>query len=239
MTEAERLHGFPTNYNWPAFNRKERNVDAQGFVDRRFKLLGNCFAPPIMCVLIGELRWSLGWLRAPLDLHEMVADRVSRLVTSSSFRGPTTSSTQPMLRLLRHLFEFQSSRGNEIRTLSTRSQSRHGWQGLPRDWFIWKDVLSVPWRSRTAINVAEGRARQLALRWRARDASQHSKRHLHLLDSQVTLANAAKRHTGSMRDVPGSTRDLKNPADAASRNHKGWRLYSELARAVEKKVYEE
>ena len=159
-----------------------------------------------------------------------------------------------MLRLIRHLLAFQSSTGNEIRCISTRSQSRASWQEILPAWFFWTTVLSVPWRQKTPINLAEARARQLAIRWRSRDAQEHNRRHIHLLDSQVTLANATKGRSGSMRQqhilwkshatslaahfraIHGYCRSENNPSDAASRDVKGWRLHSKLFRAVQQEL---
>ena len=156
--------------------------------------------------------------------------------------------------MLRHLLRFQSARGNEIRVVTTRSQSRSAWHEIPPSWFNWQTVLSIPWRSRTLINLAESRARQLAIRWRARQCREHNKRHLHLLDSQVTLANATKGRSGSfhqrhvlfrshsaalaahLRDVYGFCRSESNPADAPSRDHATWRLHSRVFKVAQRKL---
>ena len=122
-----------------------------------------------------------------------------------------------------------------MRTLSCRSQSRVSWQDIPAQLIRWREELSVPWRSKVAIHIAEGIARQLSVRWRARRPGELNTRHLHLMDSQVTLSNAAKgrsssyrlRHVllrtsatllgGHIRDLVGFTRTDQNPADAPSR----------------------
>ncbi len=90
------------------------------------------------------------------------------------------------------------------------------------------------------INLCEASARQLAVRWRARQVEQHGRRFLHLLDGHVNLAHAAKgrgsslrmRHVelktnatllaSHMRDINGYTRSDRNPADAASRDKRRW-----------------
>ena len=148
------------------------------------------------------------------------------------------------MRAVRHLLEFQTARGGEIRTLSARSQSRRGWQETPAHLFEWHAVVSVPWKEADShINVCEARARQLSVRWRARQVGQLGCRYLHLLDSQANLCGAAKGRTGSsrmrhvmlrtnavllagrLRDVNGYTRSDRNPADAPSRDLKAWRVY--------------
>ncbi len=95
-------------------------------------------------------------------------------------------------------------------------------------------------RANRHINICEASARQLAVRWRARQVAQHGARFLHLLDSHVNLAHAAKgrgsslrmRHVelktnatllaSRMRDINGYTRSDRNPADAASRDKRRW-----------------
>lgn len=101
---------------------------------------------------------------------------------------------------------------------------------------------------------AECRARQLAIRSRARQCHEHNKRHLHLLDSQVTLANTTKGRSGSfrqqhvlfrshgtalaahLRHVYSLCRSESNPADAPSRDHATWRLHSRLFKAAQRKL---
>ena len=80
----------------------------------------------------------------------------------------------------------------------------------------------------------------------------HRMKFLHLLDSQVNLANCSKGRTGSvrlqhilmnsnavllatgMRDINGFVRSKKNPADRASRDKRAWHLHRRsLARAME------
>ena len=149
-----------------------------------------------------------------------------------------------MLRAVRHLLELQSARGGEIRVLTARSQRRSTWQETPQELFQWHTVVSVPWRQAdTHINVCEARARQLSVRWRARQVSELGCRYLHLLDSQANLSAAAKGRTGSsrmrhvqlrtsatllaarLRDVNGYTRSDRNPADAPSRALAAWAAY--------------
>ena len=104
-------------------------------------------------------------------------------------------------------------------------------------------MISVPWKSVNHINVCEARARSLAQRWRAKDPRDHGKKFLHLMDSQVNLAVAAKGRTSSkrlahvvrkssatalatnMRDVNAFTRSDKPPADKPSRDAKAWKTF--------------
>ena len=83
---------------------------------------------------------------------------------------------------------------------------------------------------------------------RARKPKMQRKKFLHLLDSHVNLAQAAKGRTGSrrmahvlrrtnatllatgLRDVVGFTRSEKNPADRASRDVRRWQAYRRAKR---------
>ena len=115
------------------------------------------------------------------------------------------------------------------------------WQEIPGEWFVWEVVISVPFLDASRhINLCEAFARQLAVRWRARQVGQHGCRFMHLLDSHVNLTHAAKgrgsslrmRHVelktnatllaSRMRDINGYTRSDRNPADAASRDKRRW-----------------
>ena len=128
--------------------------------------------------------------------------------------------------------------------LTARSQRRSTWQEAPQELFQWHSVVSVPWREADShINVCEARARQLSIRWRARQVSELGCRYLHLLDSQANLSAAAKSRTGSsrmrhvqlrtsatllaarLRDVNGYTRSDRNPADAPSFALTAWAAY--------------
>ena len=53
----------------------------------------------------------------------------------------------------------------------------------PRLW-KWKQLMAVPWRQPGHINELELAGYNLALSWRVRNPRRHSKRFLHLLDSE-------------------------------------------------------
>ena len=153
------------------------------------------------------------------------------------------------MRPLRHLLGLQNARGGEIRVLTSPSQSWQVWQEIPAEWFTWETVISVPWRDPSShINVAEARAQNLAVPWRARDVRNLNTRFLGLLDSQVNLSSASKGRTnshrmrhvelrtnavllaGHLRDINGYTRSDKNPADAPSRDVKAWQRHHRTVR---------
>ena len=146
--------------------------------------------------------------------------------------------------VVRFLLRHQTARGGEIRAVHGSPHVRGLYQEIPANWFRWHVILSVPWRdSKSHINVCEARARCLAVKLRARHVELHRTKFLHLLDSQVNLAQSAKGRTSSkgmahilrqtssilmatgMRDVVGFTRSEKNPADKASRDMRGWQRY--------------
>ena len=61
----------------------------------------------------------------------------------------------------------------------------------PGRW-VWKTAQSCRWRRNEHINLLELRAILRSLEWRARSASFHSCRFLHLSDSQICLAVLTK-----------------------------------------------
>ena len=140
------------------------------------------------------------------------------------------------------LLRQQTARRGEIQNLLGAPHARGRWHEVPAEWFEWENIISIPWRHRSdRIAVCEARARNLALRARARVPSLHQQRFVHLVDSQTNLAQMAKGRTGSQqmahvhrqsaavslaagfREVEGYTRSDKNPADKGSRNYEEWR----------------
>ena len=101
--------------------------------------------------------------------------------------------------MARYLLLQQSARGGEIRNLAGVPHRGCPWQEIPAERFTWDTVLSVPWREPSRINICEARARDLAIRQRARQPRLHHQRFLHLMDSQVNLNVAAKGRSGSRR----------------------------------------
>ena len=100
----------------------------------------------------------------------------------------------------------------------------------------WKTVLSSQWKvPGEHINVLEGKAACLGLRWRTRTKANLNRRAAHFLDSQVIMNILAKGRTSSSRLLPvilranaiilaghlhmilGYVRSKDNPADRPSR----------------------
>ncbi len=84
-------------YLWPSWPLRERQPrwKTPG-VDKA--LLGKCFAPGILAGCIADLFLELGWIAEPLDLAELVIDRV-RIV-------PTVILDSDRVRLVRHPSAF-------------------------------------------------------------------------------------------------------------------------------------
>ncbi len=204
----------------------------------------------VVAFLLAELAAELGMIEQGVDLNELAQLCVRlRPVTGSS---PLSDADEAwdgraedleLLDMARHLLLQQSTRGGEVRNLAGVPHRGRPWQEIPAQWFTWAAVLSVPWRQTSHINVYEARARQLALRQRARQAELHHQRFLHLMDSQVNLSVAAKGRSGSrrvshvqrkssavllacnLRDVNGYTGTKSNPADKASCDRRRWARY--------------
>ena len=223
-------------------NSKERRRDPERWSDLRGAQIGNCFSPAIVAIVVADLLWHIGWLEQPLDLNELVVERVRLLPVAErqppGFPHALPSGATPeqlLMRLIRQLLTHQHARGGEIRVVNCHSQSRRVWQEIPAEWFVWETVLSVPWRSEDShINVCEARAL--------------NQRFINLLDSQVNLAAVSKGRSAShrlrhvqlktnavllaahLRDVEGYTRSDRNPADAGSRDIKGWERHRRARR---------
>ena len=58
ITENECLHFFPADYTHACRSGKARKADEAGWLDARGSLLGNCFSPAIVAVLVGD--WTDG-----------------------------------------------------------------------------------------------------------------------------------------------------------------------------------
>jgi hypothetical protein len=258
--ELERLHFYKTDHTLHCWSGKQRSAKPSEGVDARECLLGNTYHPGVLAYLLAELFWSLGWLQSQVDISEIAAMRISLqparrasadshpgFQLNSSLAAPTVPS---MSEVVRFLLRLQTARGGEIRSMSGFPQRGGRYQEVPTDWFNWETVISVPWKLRDNINVAEMRARGLAIRARARRPELHRQRFLHLMDSQVCLNQSAKGRTGSLRmghglrrasatllacglrDVQGYTRSAKNPADFASRNYKSWKALRPVTPSV-------
>ena len=256
IDEDERLHFFPRDYTYHCVNSKERRRDPERWSDLRGAQIGNCFSPAIVAIVVADLLWHIGWLEQPLDLNELVVERVRLLPVAErqppGFPHALPSGATPeqlLMRLIRQLLTHQHARGGEIRVVNCHSQSRRVWQEIPAEWFVWETVLSVPWRSEDShINVCEARAFNLCVRWRSREPRRLNRRFINLLDSQVNLAAVSKGRSAShrlrhvqlktnavllaahLRDVEGYTRSFRNPADAGSRDIKGWERHRRARR---------
>ncbi len=152
-----------------------------GALDERGKLLGNAYHLWALAFLLGELAAELGMVVQGVDVDELVTQRIRLLPTpgnsllsevDESWDGDAEDfKLQDMVRLL---LQHQSARGGEIRNLQGVPRRGCAWQEIPARWFLWETVLSVPWREPGShINVCEARARDLAVRLRARHRALH------------------------------------------------------------------
>jgi hypothetical protein len=257
--ELERQLFFDTEYTFPCWSSKRRRADPSGFRDARECLLGNAYHPGCLAFLISQLFLHEGWINQELCINQLVQHRVRLLPAGGHPRDASpapvpTDRSGLLLSMVRWLFLRQTARGGEVRTIFGTPHIKGFYQEIPATWFRWHVLLSVPWRSSSShINVCEARARCLAVKLRARQARLHRTKFLHLLDSQVNLAQSAKGRTSSkrmahvlrqtsaimlatgMRDVVGFTRSEMNPADHASRDLRGWQHYrSQMRRSAKR-----
>ncbi len=247
--EDEKLQGFPADWTYQVWNAKRRRQDPRGFLDTRGRLLGNCYNPIALSILLADLAYERGLIREPAAIKDLILGQ-ARLrpavgVSPQAALDEARRGVRPELgmeTMVRWLLLQQTARGGEIKNLLGAPHARGRWHEVPAEWFEWENIISIPWRHRSdRIAVCEARARNLALRARARVPSLHQQRFVHLLDSQTNLAQIAKGRTGSQqmahvhrqsaavslaagfREVESYTRSDKNPADKGSRNYEEWR----------------
>ena len=170
-------------------------------------MLSKACHPWVLAFLFADLFHGQGWLEVPLCTNQLARRRVRLLLAVGACvyaRGAQAPAPDlPSLSLrdaVRHLPLHQSAQGCEIRNLAGVPRRGCPWNEVPADWFHWSSVISVPWREQSShINVCETRARDLALRARARQVNLHRQRFLHLMDSQVNLAAASKGRSASRK----------------------------------------
>ena len=141
------------------------------------------------------------------------------------------------LELIEIYLRRQECRGSDVR-LDTGSLYRPvAWPRMAissRKWH-WQVMKSVKYTTPEHINVLEMRMYLFSIRWRLRKASRFHQRHLHLMDSQVSLSVAAKGRSSSSQlnrilwrvcalllasdtyPLLGYVQSKDNPADAPSR----------------------
>ena len=246
--ELEVLAGFEEEFTLPLWKTSRRKAEPARFQNARERAISGALDPQVVGVFLGELMLARGYLAEPVSLEEIAWRRVSLKPAAKAsllVRAEASSSCQPTARphvhdLVRWLLCQQSARGGEVRNFKQAPHAKGRWQEFDAGWVRWTTALSVPWRWRENINVAEARGRDLAVRLRARSAAQQQLRFVHLLDSQVNLSSVAKGRSGSarirvvhrrsagtllatgLREVVSYVRSQRNPADKASRNKRLW-----------------
>lgn len=160
-------------------------------------------------------------------------------------------SPRPALNLVKWLLRHQTPRGLSIMNFRTRGCSVARWLEVPADWLEWKVIMSIPWRQACShIGVCEARARHFSVRWRLRSPASHGCVHLHLLDSQVNLAQLSKGRCCSRRmahvhmkasaalvacdskEALAYTSSSANPANGPSRDRRAWATFRRQRRLV-------
>ena len=124
-------------------------------------------------------------------------------------------------------------RTDEDREVPSKNASPKG--ELDVSLWHWRTGLIAKWHQPEHINVLEGYAALLALKWRSRSAKRLGRVYLHFLDSMVNLGALSKDRSPSRslnrvvrvysahelamscRGVFGCTSSARNPSDAPSR----------------------
>lgn len=240
----EVIMGFPKDYTLTCWSKAERSKDVRGYELARASLIGNSFHVGCMMWIMSLqlLEWEI-ISRMPTVAEIADVALPFQLGTAENDtlfeEGPWADfvKSEGAVTLVRYYLGLLGTRGNEVKLLS--GVLKHGGgaaQSIDAGQWLWKETMSVLWDILGEhINVLEARAYVLALRWRARTASEHGKRFLHLVDSMVTLGAMCKGRSSSRRMrrvvarasaiimaahfVPflGHVRTDRNPADKPSR----------------------
>ena len=143
--------------------------------------------------------------------------------------------------LTAEFFRHATHRGTEMRLGRSLSGRPDRWPlcAFPAAALVWHVEMSFPLDD-AHINVQELRAVLAALKWRAKKCSEHRRRFVHLVDSQVSMLALAKGRSSSSRltfviqrisalclaawmvPIYGYVETADNPADKPSRYSKTW-----------------
>ena len=192
-TEREGMLGFKRNHTRGAWGRRAREADPEGFEDLRCSLLGNSFAIPVVCWLLGQLLAEEG-----LASHAPTPAECNQLVWGLSPPQGMPQPCQPCLdcdlpyALACAMARAASHKGSDVRLTTGEWLNPSLWprQSVPAAWWRWRTVIAFRWCHTWGpehINKLELRAFLSACRWRARKAANLQSRWLHLLDTQVCL----------------------------------------------------
>ncbi|CAK0819790.1 unnamed protein product [Prorocentrum cordatum] len=185
--------------------------------------------------LPGHLATQWGHLPAPPSVDELRDETRPRLA------GPlVTRGFAPDQALVLDVMRSTGTRDSDVRTSTGELFHPSGWprQPISPGWRRRRTAAQFSWREAAHINEVEMRAFLSALKWRLSAETNHERKFLHALDSQVSIAALAKFRSGSIQlngvarkvaalvmalgsaAAPGFCRTGDNPADAPSRQNK-------------------
>ena len=200
LVERERLMGFDEGYISSCLPSKLG-------ADQRFNLgccmIGNTFHVHAVTMLLHSLLGTVDPFTPPRNLSEMLTCcqiAPSGWVDKPQFtKDPTPDSCAPQL--VHEIMRQGDRAGSDIRLdvgvpFRFKAFPR---AGLRTSLFQWRVIHGYRWRHPAHINALELQAVVNSLNWRLRKLSNHRKRVLHLIDSQVVACVIAKGRTSSFR----------------------------------------
>ena len=219
--------GFRRDHTFTAAKKSEHK-SAREIEDLRMGLVGNSIHTPTLAMLVAPALKQMGILKVLPSIGDLSLE-------SADLRA---GAQDEELLIARMFVTFQSHRGGEIRLEGgpARMRGKPGFQAIDAGHWKWNHVISEPWKLHAEhISALECRGYLLALKWRSRNVTKHSKRFVHLLDSMAALGGFVKHRSPSSslhylmqrasalelamdaRPVLGYCRSHRNPADLPSR----------------------
>ena len=248
VSEREKLMGLGEGHTAACMSASKAKANKTAYTDERLSLIGDSFAVGSFMILaaaacfeftqqlcVGKMNNRLGLPPgATSSVH--VPCPLSRKPTYGAF----CQTERTVEHMNAHLVRRANHTGSDVRittgeVLNPRQLAR---QSVVSAWWQWNAVFRVKWQTPEHINPLECRAILLALLWKARKGTLHSRKVFHLTDSYVCQSILSKGRTSSklMQPVVRRANSLllasfaqlylahvdsaDNPTDGDSR--KGW-----------------
>ena len=235
--ERELLLGFEADHTAVALKSSFLKDQKRQSESIRLGLLGNSWNTYTTGWLLNHLAVDLHYVNKVFTPDELrrglpALKPEAELADLPGYRSLTLGE-QLVLRFLQGV----DHRGSDVRLDTGQLFRPNCWprDSLRVELWMWREVVSYPWKYAAHINELEARGALQALRWRLRRVRGIGRRYLHLLDSIVSLSVLSKRRSSSYvlnRVVKrydalelasssagafGFVRSDKNPSDRASR----------------------
>ena len=165
----------------------------------RTSLLGNSWHTETVGWLLNHYALYRGFVTRLYSVEELRAGLPRSRPPAVAAQLPGDKQYSPDERLVLQYLRGADHRGSDVR-LETGCLFRPDcWPrcSLNVDHWVWKEVMSYPWKYQAHINELEARGALLALQWRLRRKKGIGKKYLHILDSVVSLSVLSKKRSSS------------------------------------------